>query len=371
MKRLTLACAAAIALAAGAASAADAPAPQQAPVDYGQPSAWLCRPGRQDVCATNLDAMAVDAAGKRTPAPFKAAEDPKIDCFYVYPTVSIEPTTYADMTPGPGEARAAQAQAARFAAKCRVFAPIYRQVTLSGVNAGLKPGGRIDFAPAYADVRDAWRAYLANDNHGRGVILIGHSQGSVHLNRLLAEEIDGKPAQKLLVAAYLAGDYGYFVPAGKDVGATLKSVPLCRAPNQFGCALVWSTYAEGDTDSPRFFANNPGKGLVAPCTNPAALSGGRATLHGFVRKPPGAPADDPPWVELQAQISGECVSDAAGTVLRVRAEPGRYADLVKTYFDRTRVAAGWGLHLVDIGLTQGDLLDLAESQGEAWAAAKR
>ncbi len=363
--------AAALFVAAGAASAADAPAPKQAPNDYSQPTAWLCRPGRQDVCATNLDAMAVNAAGERTPAPFKAAADPKIDCFYVYPTVSTEPSTYSDMTPGPGETRAAQAQAARFAAKCRLYAPMYRQITLAGLNRSMRQGDQIDFEPAYDDVRDAWRAYLANDNHGRGVILIGHSQGSIHLNRLLAEEIDGKPAQKLLVAAYLAGDVGYSVPEGKDAGGALKTIPLCRSATQFGCTLVWSTYAETDTDSPRFFANNPGHGLVAPCTNPAALGGGRAPLHGFARKPPGAPADDPPWVEMQGQISGECVSDAAGTVLRVRVEPGTYAGLLKIYLDRSHVATGWGLHLLDVGLVQGNLLDLAESQGKAWAAAQR
>ena len=128
----------------------------------------------------------------------------------------------------------------------------------------------------YADVRDAWRAYLAHDNHGRGVVLIGHSQGSILLTRLIAEEIDGKPAQTRLVAAYLAGDLGFSVPAGKDVGGTFKSIPLCRSAAQFGCALVWSTYQDGDASSPRFFGVNPGAGLVAACTNPAALAGGRA-----------------------------------------------------------------------------------------------
>ena len=227
------------------------------------------------------------------------------------------------------------------------------------------------FDGPYADVRDAWRAYLAHDNHGRGVVLIGHSQGSILLTRLIAEEIDGKPAQKLLVAAYLAGDLGFSVPAGKDVGGTFKSIPLCRSASQFGCALVWSTYQDGDASSPRFFAVNPGAGLVAACTNPAALAGGRAPLDGFTHKPAFAPADDPPWVEMAGQLTGECVADAQGAVLRVRAVPGPLAPLVQQLLDRSQLAGGWGLHILDVSLVQGNLLDLAETQGKAWAAQAR
>ena len=37
----------------------------------------------------------------------------------------------------------------------------------------------------YADVLDAWREYLARDNRGRGVVLLGHSQGTRMLRQLL------------------------------------------------------------------------------------------------------------------------------------------------------------------------------------------
>ena len=357
---------AALAVWTGAAYAQEPPA--RAPVDYGQASSWLCRPGRQDACAVNLDAAAFNAQGQRTPKPFKAASDPAIDCFYVYPTVSDEGSTYADMIAGPAETRVAEAQAARFSAKCRVFAPLYRQVTLTGLRASMQGRGTPSLDGPYADVRDAWRAYLANDNHGRGVILIGHSQGSILLTRLLAEEIDGKPAQKQLVAAYLAGDLGFSVPAGKDVGGTLKSIPLCRSATQSGCALVWSTYQDGDAASPRFFGVNPRPGLAAACTNPAALSGGRAPLDGFTHKPSFAASDDPPWVEMAGQLTGECVADSQGVVLRVKPVPGPLANLVQALLDRSQVAPGWGEHILDVSLVQGNLLDLADSQGKAWAA---
>src|ERR1700740_3523648 len=124
----------------------------RAPVDYAQPSSWLCRPGRQDPCSTNLDAVAFDAQGERTPKPFKAASDPGIDCFYVYPTVSAELSTYADMTPGPGEIGAAQSEAARFSATCRVFPPIYRQVTLASLRASALGAGTPSLDGPYGDV---------------------------------------------------------------------------------------------------------------------------------------------------------------------------------------------------------------------------
>jgi hypothetical protein len=360
-----------IGLATLAVSAGACAAESRAPVDYAQPAFWLCRPGRQDACSTTLDAVAVNAQGERTPKLVRAASDPEIDCFYVYPTVSTEPSTYADMTAGPAEIAVANSQAARFSATCRVFAPIYRQVTLAGLRTSIQGEGTPSLDGPYADVRDAWRAYLAHDNHGRGVVLIGHSQGAILLTRLIGEDIDGKPAQKLLVAAYLAGDLGFSVPAGKDVGGTFKAIPLCRSGGQFGCALVWSTYQAGDASSPRFFGVNPGAGQVAACTDPAGLAGGRTPLDGFIHRPAFAPADDPPWVEMAGQLTGACVADAQGVVLRVQAVPGPLAPLVQHLLDVSQLRGGWGLHILDINLVQGNLLDLAESQGKAWAAQAR
>ena len=101
---------------------------------------------------------------------------------------------------------------------CRLFAPLYRQVTLSALHAAMRrqPDGADRELP-YADVRAAWRDYLAHDNHGRPFVLIGHSQGSALLKRLLAEEIDGKPVQRRLLSAILPGT-AVLVPKGKECG---------------------------------------------------------------------------------------------------------------------------------------------------------
>ena len=90
----------------------------------------------------------------------------------------------------------------------------------------------------YDDVRDAWRHYLERDNRGRGVVLIGHSQGSYILTELLRQEIDGKPVQSRLVSAILLGAT-FAVANGKDVGGSLQQIPLCHKPAQTGCVVTY------------------------------------------------------------------------------------------------------------------------------------
>ncbi|HIG43367.1 MAG TPA: DUF3089 domain-containing protein, partial [Gammaproteobacteria bacterium] len=161
-------------------------------VDYADKESWLCRPDFMNACDTNLDTTIVAADGSLTVEPYVPHKNPPVDCFYVYPTVSNDPTGNSDMVAGPEEMTVIHAQFARFGAVCRTFAPLYRQVTLTALRAGFsdKPI-QSDRALGYQDVVDAWRYYLKHDNDGRGVVLIGHSQGSGVLTGLIASEIDG------------------------------------------------------------------------------------------------------------------------------------------------------------------------------------
>lgn len=354
--------------------------------DYRQDAAWLCRPGRQDACAQDLTVTVIAADGTRTIEPFKAAKSPKFDCFYVYPTISTDAGGNSDLVPGEDERRVVRFQAARFAAQCRVFAPVYRQVTLTALR-GILAGQQIpvDRALAYRDVEAAWNDYLAHDNKGRGVVLIGHSQGSLMLTQLLGRAIEGKPAQKLLISAMLVGST-VVVPEGKDVGGLYQTIPLCRAASQSGCIV---TFASFRTDSPPTpdsrFAKGDRPGVEAGCTNPAALGGGRAATRNYLAasgtilggadtprwSSDGAPVTTP-FVSLPGLLATECVRKDGFNYLAVttNADPAdpRADDVGGDIKAGTMVVRSWGLHLIDMNVVQGDLIALAGEQYKGWAA---
>ena len=163
---------------------------------------WLCRPGASpDPCASDLTSTAVLANGTRHGEPTPPPKSGDLDCFYVYPTVSQETTANADLRIQPAEINAAIAQAARFSDVCRVWAPMYRQRTVSDL-FNLQHGAATSAQNQLAlfSVRAAWHDYLAHDNQGRRVVLIGHSQGAAMLIRLIRQDIDPDPAMRQKIA---------------------------------------------------------------------------------------------------------------------------------------------------------------------------
>ena len=124
------------AIAAGCSCTPPAPAtPAAQPNDYSKPETWLCRPDSKDSCAVDLSTTIVAPSGKFKKESFKAARNAPIDCFYVYPTVSLDQTGNSDMTAGPEEHGVILQQFARFSSVCRVYAPLYRQVTLTALRS--------------------------------------------------------------------------------------------------------------------------------------------------------------------------------------------------------------------------------------------
>ena len=111
--------------------------PLRAPCSAGKPAppaptntVWLCRPGMaDDPCAGDLTATAIKANGSTSVEPAAPANDPPIDCFYVYPTVSLQKGTNANLEIDPQERAIAVAEAAQFSQVCNVYAPMYPQLT--------------------------------------------------------------------------------------------------------------------------------------------------------------------------------------------------------------------------------------------------
>lgn len=127
----------------GTAVAAAAQAGTSAKNDYADPASWLCRPGRPtDACGrSDQNATVLRADGSTRRERFHTDPGAPIDCFYVYPTVSTDPTPNSDMVADAAERNVIRQQFARFAAKCRPYAPMYRQITLAGLRKMLAGGG--------------------------------------------------------------------------------------------------------------------------------------------------------------------------------------------------------------------------------------
>jgi hypothetical protein len=357
------------------------------PVDYRDAANWLCRPGRADACVPDATRAVVGLDGAMRSERVRPARAPKADCFYVYPTASNDPTPNSDMMPGIEEQGQAASQFAAFAQVCRTFAPIYRQVTLTTLHQGAAALAAADWALAYGDVRAAFHDYLARDNDGRPFVLIGHSQGSALLKRLVSDEIDGTPLSRHLLSAILPGTT-VLVPKDKDIGGDFKMLPLCRSNRQTACIVTWASYR--DTAPPPangLFGKSSDPAMVAGCTNPAALGGGAAPMDavvgfpwwskGFVQYRP--PADwsvagqvvPTRFARIPGLVSGECVSRGAFTTLAIHVGEDR-ADGVARVLDPAIVGDAaypeWGLHVMDVHLVQGDLVRLVAAQSRAWRA---
>ena len=343
--------------------------------DYGRPSNWLCLPGRADLCATPLSTTALNPNGYGSTGRSTVAKNASIDCFYVYPTMSRDGGMNSDLMPGDGEEKAAVvSQFARFAGSCRTFAPIYRQMTLGAV-AAAAAGADVGKPAmlAYSDVRSAWKEYLAKHNKGRPYVLIGHSQGSLLLQQLIANEIEGKPEAKRMKLAIIPG-FNLMVPQGKLVGGTFKQTPVCSSPGQTGCVLTWVSFREKNAPpAGAIFGVADRPGMTVACTNPARPgSTGWVALDSYwsarLSLPvPGGPIQwstqgDPPspFLRTEGLVSARCVQDGPRGYLSVRTN----ADPADKRTDRIggevsvlgMFIPGWGMHLADMSAPMGDLI---------------
>lgn len=369
----------------GAIAAAPAGAQPTPDTTYDAPEAWLCRPGRADACSLDQAVTTLAADGTRSVQVLRPQPDAPIDCFYVYPTISQDPNPHSTRQAGPGERRAVAHQFAPFASVCRPFAPMYRQITLAGLRAVMagNPAG-VDPERAVEDVRAAWRHYLAHDNQGRGVVLVGHSQGSRMLLELLKRDVDGQPAQQRLVSALLIG-FNVMVPAGADTGGSLPTLPLCRTAAQTSCVVAYSTFrATSPPPANARFGRSPTAGSEVACTDPVRLSGqplhsmlvrevsllGQPVLQGaWQQRLDGVGT---PFVDLPGLMQTACVKDGAAHYLALGFEgSGRgnpAADIPGDIVVNDRTLDDWGLHLVDMNVVMGNLLALVRQQGAAWVS---
>ncbi len=330
---------------------------------------WLCRPGlANDPCTSSLATTVVKASGATSVANAKPAAASGFDCFYVYPTVSREPTLNADLKVQKAETNVAIAQASRFSTVCRVFAPIYRQVTLAGLFA---QGGLAAVTTAYQSLLAGFDDYLAHRNDGRPIVFIGHSQGAAILIRLLAGVVDhdAKLRNRLVLAIVLGGDVE--VRTGSPAGGSFANIPLCSRAGEAGCVIAYSSFP-GQPPVTALFGR-PGQGvalqsqqtatagLQVACVNPAAVGGGSALLDPYF---PSLGRVATPWISYPALYRAACHTAHGATWLQVdKATGSSDARPVVTEL----AGPDWGYHTDDVNLALGNLVADVAAAERAWS----
>jgi len=362
-----------LALAATQAAAVPAGAP-----DYRQDGSWLCLPGRQDVCSTPVPTAALNPTGYGSTGRSSVAPNPRLDCFYVYPTVSRDRGLNSDLRVSE-ERAVAESQFARFASVCRTFAPVYRQMTLGAV-AAAATGGDVRAAGelAFGDVVAAWHNYLATRNGGRPFVLVGHSQGSLMLQQLIAREIEGKPIARAMRLAIIPG-FNVLVPQGKLTGGTFKSTPLCSRAGQTGCVVSYVSFrTRNPPPAGALFGHAAAPGMTVGCVNPAAPGSRewhRLDSYWSARSTlpvPGGPiqwssegAPPTPYLRTEGLVSARCVNDGPRGYLEVRVNADPRDKRTDRIGGEVGLAGfflpGWGMHLNDVPAAEGDLLRLVEA----------
>lgn len=358
-----------------------------ASLDYAQARYWVCRPDLPEACHDDLRAAVLQADGTARIEPFRAAARPKADCFYVYPTVSESPGLAAEPAVTEAERRSVRQQVERLSAVCRLFVPVYRQITATSMANGFpRPAPGVQAAVARVaqdDVIAAWDRYIAHDNGGRPIVLIGHSQGAAMVVELLRRRIDGRPVQSRLLSAIVPG-YSVLVPRGEAVGGTFRTIPPCRSDGQTGCVIAFNAMRAERPIPATLVRRSPGQDAV--CTNPAALAGGKGALKPYLsttgetiiprltaRQTPWTREPKPidaPFVTTPGLYSAECRSDEHGVYLAVstnlEAGDRRTGALIGDWMRADgEPEPTMGLHLIDLNLTAGNLVDVLRRQIES------
>ena len=329
------------------------------PGPYADEALWLCKPGIvQDRCL-ELDQTItyVYEDGNRAVFQHEPVVDAPFDCFYVYPTVDLreEPGNTLDLTDDTLMLRPLYNQAARFTELCNVYAPKYRQMTIGSY--GVEDAFESEyFALGYADIEEAFDQYLL-EHPARNFVLMGHSQGSHVLLRLLENRFENDAAlRSRLISALVVGPTGALdVPAGELVGGTFQNLPLCNHATDTACIVAFDSAAAG--------GERPAPSSPRPCVNPSVLAGepgiAANTIYNDEEGIPFPEGVETNWIGYPGLYSMSCEADG---FLGIDTAPGR-----STPFTPQLIQAFLGsstLHLADYTFAIGDLLRLVEVQAD-------
>jgi hypothetical protein len=207
-----------------------------------------------------------------TPAGYTPGASPRAAVFFIHPTSFLGRERWnATLDDTESNWRATlflRSQASAFNDTGQVWAPRYRQATFGAFLTNIDAANQaLDLA--YRDIAAAFDRFLAEVGD-RPIILAGHSQGALHLTRLLREKVDAK-LRRRIVAAYAVG-----WPVSRTTDLAALGLPECRAADQTGCLLSWQSFAApadgslivGTFDATVGFDGRSRRGTPMVCTNP-------------------------------------------------------------------------------------------------------
>jgi hypothetical protein len=282
-------------------SAAFTALPEQPRTAYADPAMWYSRPGKD-----------ADDPALWVPAGHAANPQPGAALFFIHPTSFLDRSAWnmpLDNAEANDRARLfIRGQASAFNQVAEIWAPKYRQATFGAFLTNHADAQKaLDLA--YRDVLMAFDSFIASVPSSRPLILAGHSQGALHLTRLLRERVAGTPLAKRIVAAYVVG-----WPISLDTDIAALGLPACAGIDQPSCILSWQSFAEpadpslvlDSYDATTGFDGRPRKGTAFLCTNPITGTPNSAA-------PAGAnlgtlfPSDDFATAELRTgQVPARC-----------------------------------------------------------------
>lgn len=250
-------------------------APAARPSGYDAPDLWLARPGvgREDITLWRPRLAAAEGVeAERFPV---EAQRGDATVFFVHPTSYLGRDHWnAPLDDAEANWRAGifvRGMASAFAGAGEVWAPRYRQAAMGAFLTRDVATANRALDAAYEDVIAAWDAFVAAVPPDQPIILAGHSQGSVHLARLMKDRIAGRPIARRIVAAYIVG---WPLSVAHDV--PVMGLAPCTAADQPNCLLSWSSYAEPAEpamvldvfDATRGFDGQSRRGSRILCVNP-------------------------------------------------------------------------------------------------------
>lgn len=236
--------------------------PDVSPDTYRNRTMWLARPDMHS------------SPAQWTPPGQGPAINPKVAVFYIHPTSYLDRSRWNapldDKTANDRALLFLRGQATAFNGTGAVWAPRYRQATFGSFLTTQADANRaLDLA--YRDITASFDEFLREIGPDFPIILVGHSQGALHLARLLKEKVAGTPTARRIIAAYVVG-----WPISRTTDLPLMGLPECSRADQAGCILSWQSFAEpADTtlitdtfDATIGFNGQPRRATPMICTNP-------------------------------------------------------------------------------------------------------